>query len=103
MINLEFLKKKKVFKKNNVQPDPNIYWLVIFATGLVLIFMAFAFGLNFFLKINQETSLPVSLENSRLKKISKERINKALEVFTLRKSVSDEILITPSGLVDPSI
>ena len=103
MIKIDFLKKKKVFKKNNIQPNPNTYWMAVFYISLVLMALSFIFGLYLFLKINREEApLPFDADE-RLTKIGKERIDKSLEVFQDREDISNLIINSPAPVVDPSL
>ncbi len=103
MIKIDFLKKKKVFKKNNIQPDPNIYWMGVFYMSLALIFLAFIFGFYLFVKINREES-PLPFDgDERLMKISKDRIERSLQVFREREDASNTIINSPAPVVDPSL
>lgn len=103
MIKIDFLKKKKVFKKNNIQPNPNIYWMVIFFMGFFFTISVFIFTFYLFKKINKEEALPILKENKQLEKISKNRIDKVLEIFTKREEASNKILNSTSDVVDPSL
>jgi outer membrane lipoprotein-sorting protein len=104
MLNIKnFLKRKKMFKKNNVQPNPNIYWMVIFYTGFFLTILSFTLGFYSFSKINKEESLTPAVDNTELQKISKKRIDKVLNVFEVRKEASNQIINFSAPVVDPSL
>lgn len=100
---LKFLKKKKKFVKNNTQPNPNLYWVIIFSLGLILMIISLIFSFYLFVKINKEEVLPPLDESEQLEKISKQRIDKILEIFIERKETSNRIQKLPSSVVDPSI
>ena len=82
MVKIDFLKKKKVFVKNNRQPNPNIYWMIIFYVGFFLTLTVLIFSFFLFIRINKEEELPPLKENKQLEKISKTRIDKTLAVLT---------------------
>lgn len=103
MIKLEFPKKKKTYSKNNIQPDPNIYWLEIFSIGFLLTVLSFGFGLYTFIQISKEVIAGNESTNRPIEKISKERINRALDVFSVRADAANSILSAPSDIVDPSL
>ena len=103
MLNFSFLKSKKVFVKNNVQPNANLFWMILFFLGFVLTLIIFIFGFFLFMKINTDdnsTSLPESRE---LKKINKIRIDKVLSIFSDRAKVSEDIINSQNSIIDPSL
>ena len=102
MIKINFFKKKKKFVKNNIQPNSNLYWIVIFNFGMILVIISLFFGIYFFIKINKEEILLPLNENKQLDKISKERIDKILEIFNERKEASSKIQNFPASVGDPS-
>lgn len=103
MIKIDFLKRKKKFVKNNTQPDPNLYWIIIFNLGVILIILTLFFGFYFFVKINKEEVLFPLNENKQLEKISKKRINKILDIFNERREISNKIQNSSAPVVDPSL
>ena len=100
---MNFFKRKKIFKKSNTQPNPNLYWMIIFNSGLFLIIISFFFGFFFFVKINKEEIIPSLSENKQLEKISKERIEKVLDIFVERRRISNNIQNSSTSVVDPSL
>jgi len=103
MIKLDFLKKKKIFTKHGTQPDPNIFWMFIFYAGFLLTILSFVFGFYVFLRINKTDVLPEVNPNEQLKKISKDRLNKVLDIFVNREKNVEQILDTSTIVSDPSI
>jgi hypothetical protein len=103
MFNLDFLKNKKKFVKHGVQHDPSIYWMVIFLLGFVLTVVAFIFGSYVFMRINEEDIQIQVPPSKQLQKISKDRIQKNLDLFKEREQKSLDILSKPSPFIDPSL
>ncbi len=103
MLNLDFLKKKKKFKKHGDQPDPRIYWMIVFFVGFILTICAFVFGFYTFAGVNQEDLVLPTPPNKQLEKISKDRINKILSVFSEREENTNKILNEGVKVVDPSL
>ena len=100
---IDFLKRKKTFRKNKIQPNPNFYWTIIFSIAIILMVLAFIFSFYLFVKINkEETLIPLNM-NKQLEKISKERIDTALEIFIKRSETSKKIRNSSSPVVDPSL
>lgn len=103
MYNLDFLKRKKVFTKENLLPNLNLYWLIIFSLGFFITISVLFFGWYVFKDLNLEEDMQSQAGNRMLKKISKDRLNANLEVFKNRESKSTEIINSTNGVVDPSI
>lgn len=101
-MNLDFLKKKKKFKKGGIGVKPDLYWKYILFMTFFLILVSCAFGLYLFLKINSESAIFVT-DTQGQDTIKKERINKVLEYFSEREKKSTEILNSPSPIIDPSL
>ena len=103
MYNLDFLKRKKVFTKENLLPNLNFYWLIIFSLGFFITISVCLFGWYVFKDLNLEDDIQSQSGNRMLKKISKDRLNSNLEVFLQRESKSLEIINSTAGVVDPSL
>lgn len=99
---LKFLKKKKKFIKGGTGIKPDLYWRYIVFFTFMLIILFFAFGLYFFIKIDNKL-IPLNTNVGEQEGIKKERIDKALEYFTERENKSIEILKSSSPIVDPSL
>jgi hypothetical protein len=100
---INFLKKNKdhfSIKKGNI--NPNIYWMWIFSTGLVLTLVFFSLGFYMFQKINSDSDSTTQAEINS-KAVKKEKIDKALNYFKTREETSGNILNSPAGVVDPSL
>ncbi len=101
-MNLNFLKKKKKFRKGGVGIKPDLYWRYILYMTFALIFISCAFGLYLFMQINSESVMP-TVDVSGQDTIKEESIGKVLEYFSEREKKSTEILNSPSPIVDPSL
>jgi len=101
-MNLDFLKKKKKFRKGGIGIKPDLYWRYILYMTFSLIVIFCVFGLYLFWEINNESITPAvdTLEQDTVKK---ERIDKVLEYFLEREEKSVEILNSPSPIIDPSL
>lgn len=102
-IDLNFLKPKKVFKKDNFVINPNIYWRIVICIGLVVVFSSLGYGFYLFKSISQEPEVPESNVVNNAKKISKERFEKIEQYFYSREKKSLEILNSPLLIKDPSV
>lgn len=102
-MNIKFFKKEKSFKKENLWLDISFFWklfiFIMFATTLGSLF----FGYYFFMKINKESAPGVEDTKNNDHIVRKERIEKVLEYFSLRQQRSDQILISPAPVIDPSL
>ena len=101
-MNLKFFKKKKKFRKGGSGVKPNLYWKYILYVTFFLIIGSFVFGFYFFMKTNEQLTLP-TIKTSKKETIKKERLNDVLKYFTEREKKSTEILNTPSPIIDPSL
>ena len=101
-MNIDFLKKKKNFKKKNLELSPSFYWKLIVLLVFILILASFTFGYYLFNKTREESVLtPGNLNRKQI--IEKGRIEKVLGYFSLRQKKSIEILNSPTSIVDPSL
>ena len=103
MFSKEIFKIEKSWKKNNISPNPNLYWMVIFSFGLLLTVAVFVFGFLLFAKVSEDIILSQDTQNVELEKIKKERINKVLNIFETRADNSKKIINSPAPFVDPSL
>ena len=95
--------KIKFFKKESLRFKINQYWELAVCFVFVVILLSSVFGYFLFRQLNKEVPL-VSGENlPEVKTISKGRIDKTLEYFSLREKASDQILNSPSPFADPSL
>lgn len=100
---IKIFKIRKSFKKGGPHTNPDVYWNILQGVALVIVLGAFIFGFLLSKKINQELILSTENINQQAETISKERIDQALEYFSLRKQKSDQILNSPSPVIDPSL
>ena len=101
---LDFLKKKKNFKKkDNPAIDPNVYWRVMLF--LVLFIVLVSLGLGFYLvkEVNKEPETPLSYQSLDGKISKKGRIDAVLEYYANKEKKSDEIKSSTEPIIDPSI
>ena len=99
---IKFLKKKKVFKKVDRDINPDFYWKSILGVTFFIIIASLIFGFLLFTKTNKDLVLPVINTNEQ-EIVKKERIEKVLQYFKESEKKSNNILNSPSPLVDPSL
>jgi len=99
---IKFFKKQKKFKKGGWAIKPDLYWGYILAITFLFILLFCIFGLYLFIKVNKEPiSFVPTVSDQEI--IKKEKLDKVLEYFSEREKKSEEILNSPSPIVDPSI
>ena len=81
----------------------NLYWkLAVYFVFIITLISSF-FGFYLFMKINDESAVSFGATSGQVETAKKEKIEKVLEYFSLRKKKSIEILNFPSPVVDPSL
>ncbi len=101
-INLNFLKRKKNFKKGGLHISPDVYWSVIQISALVLILGAFTFSFFLFKQINEGLASSALDTTNPTNSINKDRIEKVLKYFDDKNTKSLQIINSPATVVDPS-
>lgn len=99
---IKFFKKENNFKKEK-QISPYFYWKIILAVSLLIIIASFIFSYFLFIRIKQDFVLSQDNAGSQSQIVKKERIDKVLQYFSDRETKSNEIIILPSSVVDPSL
>ena len=100
---IKFFKKEKNFKKKNSGLSPNFYWKLAVCIMFAMTLVSSFFGYYLFRQINEEPILSVNGISGQVETVKKERIEKVLEYFSLRKQQSNQIINSPSPIVDPSL
>ena len=102
---IKFLKKEKHFKKEKESTWLNIhfYWKLSVCFMLTATFLSLLLGYYFFTGIRKETEVETGSAVGSVETIKKDRIDKALQYFSERESRSNEILNSPSPIIDPSL
>lgn len=103
MINLDFLKIKKNFKKKNFIIDPNFYWKIILFLSFVILILSFGLSFNLFTKSAKEVDFIAQEENKKNEITQKDRIEDVLKYFRERKEKSIEIVDSTMLIIDPSL
>ncbi len=99
---IKFFKTKKNFKKKVF--NPNFYWVLLIYGTLFLSLLFLFFGYYLFRQISKEPVLgTTTLDYQQIKTVKKERIDAVLKYFSEREKKSNQILNSPSPLVDPSL
>lgn len=99
---IKFFKKEKHFKKENSLLTMDFFWSISVCILSIAFLLAVFFGYQLFVEVNKEGDSAVNA-GGQIENVKKERINKILEYFALKKQKSNEIINTPVLLVDPSI
>lgn len=99
---IKFFKKEKNFKKENSPFSLNFYWELTVCFVFVATLLSFFFGYYLFMQINKEPVLSVGDISGQVVTVKKERIEKVLEYFSLRKEKSNQI-INSGSVIDPSL
>jgi uncharacterized protein YpmB len=102
-MNINLLKQKKVFKKKDYKLNPNLSWSIIVFLIFIAIVLSFVYGFFLFMKINKDVAISNVDTITHVEESRKIRIEKVLEYFSEREKKSEEILVSPSLAVDPSI
>ncbi len=102
---IKFFKKEKNWEKGKESSwlHINFYWELAVCLVFLVVLFSFLFGYRFFMRINEEAVLEVNNDNRQVETVKKERIEKVLEYFSLRKQKSSQILNSPAPIVDPSL
>ena len=98
-----FKRKEKNFEKENLALNINFYWKLAVSFMFIAILAFSFFGYYLLKKINKEFVAPTRESGGQIKTVKKERIDKALEYFSLREQKSNQILNLPSPVSDPSL
>jgi hypothetical protein len=94
-------KIEKHFKKGGIHINPNVYWDIALIVGAVLSIYAATYDFYLFKRINQELTITTT-SNVKVETLDKGRLDKVLNFFTVREQKSQEIIYSPSPIVDPS-
>ena len=101
---LKFLKKEKSFKKTNLFFNTNLYWQLAVCGAFILSVASCFFGYYLFINTNNESiSQSPIYDYKRNEVVNKEKIDTILDYFSVRKQKSNQILYSPSPVVDPSL
>ncbi|OGI62720.1 hypothetical protein A2818_02710 [Candidatus Nomurabacteria bacterium RIFCSPHIGHO2_01_FULL_40_12] len=99
---IKIFKKEKNFKKEGPWLNINFYWQLAVCIVFLTILLSLFFGYYLFMQINKEAVLEESSVSGQLETVKKERIDKVLLYFSLRAEKSNQILNSPSPIIDPS-
>jgi hypothetical protein len=100
---IKFFKKEKNFRRKNFQINLSLCWELAVGFAFLMIILSSIFGYQLFTKINQEFVLPAINENGKVPTVKKDRLEKALDYFSIREQKSTEIINSPAPIVDPSL
>lgn len=100
---ITLFKKENSFKKKDFTFHPNLYWKIVLISAVIIILLSFIFSYRLFVQINQEPVLSFTNENGQLPIVNEDRIEKVLNYFSEIEKNSNQILNSPSPVVDPSL
>lgn len=100
---LNFFKKEKSFQKKSFIFYIKLYWDVAILVVFIFVLSFSIFGYYLFTNINKEMIMPTSDVAGQNNLVTKERISKTLEYFSLRDQKSSQIIYSVSPVVDPSL
>ena len=98
---IKFFKKHKNFKKESSWLNLNFYWKLVVCTTLLMAIASIFFGYYFFRQISKENNAEL-VGGEELESVKKERVEETLEYFSSRKQKSNQIINSPSPVLDPS-
>ncbi|MEK7564515.1 MAG: hypothetical protein AAB510_03045 [Patescibacteria group bacterium] len=101
-MNIKFLKIKKVFKKHSSNIKPEFYWQIMVYIVFILSIFSFLFGYQLFKEVSKEADIQINSQNKQ-EIVKKARLEKVLDYFEAREKRSDEIVASPSPIIDPSL
>ena len=100
---IDFFKKENNLKKKNFTFNPAFYWELAVFIVFVIIILSFFFGYYLFVQINQNPVLPATLGGEQTVTVSSDRLEEVLNYFSAREEKSNQIINSPSPVVDPSL
>ncbi len=100
---INFSKKEKNFQKKSISFYVNSYWKFAVFGSLAISLSFLVFNYYLFTEINKEMIVSTGDNKEQSNLVTKERINKTLEYFSLREQKSNQILYSASPVVDPSL
>jgi len=100
---IKFFKKEKNFEKKRLGLNLYFFWKLAVGFMFVSALVSLFFGYYLFGQINKETVLSSGATSGKVDTVKKERIEKVLEYFSLRKKTSNKIMTYPPAIVDPSL
>ena len=102
---IKLFKKERKFAKKEQESRLSIsfYWKTAVCFMLAVAVFSVFFGYYFFQQINKEAVVDEGDVISQVGTVKKERIDKSLLYFSIRKERSNQILNSPAPVIDPSI
>jgi hypothetical protein len=98
-----FQKSKNTFRVKKGNINPNIYWMWVFVLGFIVVLASFGFGFYLFHTVNKDYDASELIQAQNNKIITKDKINHSLDYFSKRTEDSNQILVNPAGVTDPSL
>jgi hypothetical protein len=98
-----FSKKEKKFVDKKVLHNASFYWIIFLYIIFAAFILSLLFGYYLFTQINKEMSISLDKDNNASSVVSKDRIGKVLDYFREREKKSDNIISSPSPVIDPSL
>ncbi|MDO8659127.1 MAG: hypothetical protein Q7K54_00840 [Candidatus Parcubacteria bacterium] len=100
---INFWKKEKSLQKKSFIYYIKLYWDIAVLVVLISSVASFSFGYYLFNQINKEMVVSMNDVAWQDNLVTKDRISKTLEYFSLREQKSSQIIYSASPVVDPSL
>ena len=102
---IKLLTKEKHFKKDkeSLWLDISLYWKLTVCFMFLVFLLASFFGYYLFMQINKDFTSEQGSINSQVPTVKKESIDKVLQIFSTRAQKSNQILNSPTPVIDPSL
>lgn len=100
---INFFKKNKIFQKISLHFNFSFYWQLAISIMLLIVLGTFVFSYYLFIQINKEVTISTDASAGQVKIVTPERIDQVLDYFFQRGQKTNQILYSPSPVVDPSL
>ncbi len=100
---IKFFKKENNFKKKDFELNPNLYWSFSLIFLLIIIILSFILGYFLLKKVDKDLAPSNESAVTQTPLIDHSRIDTVLFFFSEREKRSNQILQTPTPILDPSL
>ena len=102
-MNIKIFKTQKKFQKENLNEKPYFFWKLVLSAMSIIILASFGFGYYIFLQSNKEVVLTEADLGGTLETVNTGRLDGVLEYFNAREKKSEQVINSPSPVIDPSL
>lgn len=100
----KLFKAKKVFSHKSWNNNPEKHWHIGVMIFFSLLLVSFCFGAYFFMQgLNEIKTVETEEPKANFEMIKRDRLQKVLNIFEIRKTKSEEIINNAPTFGDPSI